>query len=104
MPVCAYTPTEILATQHFETLKQWAEPIGVKVALLTGSTRTAARREIHERLESGEIDIIAGTHALIEDTVRFKCLGLAVIDEQIGLVLLRGRGCGERIQYGLMCL
>lgn len=75
-------PTEILATQHFETLKQWAEPIGVKVALLTGSTRTAARREIHERLESGEIDIIVGTHALIEDTVRFKCLGLAVIDEQ----------------------
>ncbi|MDE5882932.1 MAG: ATP-dependent DNA helicase RecG [Muribaculaceae bacterium] len=75
-------PTEILATQHYETLKGWAEPIGVKVALLTGSTRTAARREIHAGLESGEIDIIVGTHALIEDTVKFHRLGLAVIDEQ----------------------
>lgn len=75
-------PTEILATQHYETLSKWAEPIGVKVALLTGSTRTAARREIHAGLESGDIDIIVGTHALIEDTVKFKRLGLAVIDEQ----------------------
>ncbi len=75
-------PTEILAQQHYETLRQWAEPIGVKVALLTGSTRTAARREIHAGLESGEIDIIVGTHALIEDTVVFHRLGLAVIDEQ----------------------
>lgn len=75
-------PTEILATQHYETLKEWAEPIGVKVALLTGSTRAAARREIHAGLESGDIDIIVGTHALIEDTVKFHRLGLAVIDEQ----------------------
>lgn len=75
-------PTEILAGQHYETLRAWAEPIGVKVALLTGSTRTAARREIHEGLESGGIDIIVGTHALLEDTVVFKQLGLAVIDEQ----------------------
>ncbi len=75
-------PTEILARQHYETLRQWAEPIGVKVALLTGSTRTAARREIHAGLESGEIDIIVGTHALIEDTVVFHRLGLVVIDEQ----------------------
>lgn len=75
-------PTEILAQQHYETLCKWAEPIGVKVALLTGSTRTAARREIHAGLESGEIDIIVGTHALIEDTVVFHRLGLAVIDEQ----------------------
>ena len=75
-------PTEILARQHYETLQKWAEPIGVKVALLTGSTRAAARREIHAGLESGEIDIIVGTHALIEDTVVFHRLGLAVIDEQ----------------------
>lgn len=75
-------PTEILAQQHYETLRQWAEPIGVKVALLTGSTRTATRREIHAGLESGEIDIIVGTHALIEDTVVFHRLGLVVIDEQ----------------------
>lgn len=75
-------PTEILAHQHYETLSSWAAPVGVKVALLTGSTRTAARREIHEGLENGSIDIIVGTHALIEETVKFKCLGLAVIDEQ----------------------
>jgi len=75
-------PTEILATQHYETLKCWADPIGVRVELLTGSTRAAARRDIHAGLESGDTDIIVGTHALIEDSVRFKRLGLAVIDEQ----------------------
>ncbi|MEZ3551967.1 MAG: ATP-dependent DNA helicase RecG [Muribaculaceae bacterium] len=75
-------PTEILATQHYESLRQWADPIGVKVALLTGSTRASERRRIHEGLESGEIDIVVGTHALIEDTVRFHKLGLVVIDEQ----------------------
>lgn len=75
-------PTEILATQHYETIRVWAEKIGVKVALLTGSTRSAVRREIHEGLENGDINIIIGTHALIEDTVKFFRLGLAVIDEQ----------------------
>lgn len=75
-------PTEILAQQHYATIKQWAAPIGVNVALLTGSTRTAARREIHEGLLSGDIDIIVGTHALIEENVKFHRLGLAVIDEQ----------------------
>lgn len=75
-------PTEILASQHYESLREWAEPIGVNVRLLTGSTRAAARREIHEALENGDIDILVGTHALIEDTVKFKKLGLAVIDEQ----------------------
>lgn len=75
-------PTEILAQQHFASLTEWARPIGVKVALLTGSTRAAARREIHAGLLSGEIDIIVGTHALIEDSVQFHLLGLVVIDEQ----------------------
>lgn len=75
-------PTEILAQQHYASLKGWAEPIGVKVALLTGSTRTAERREIHAGLLSGDIDIIVGTHALIEDSVNFRLLGLTVIDEQ----------------------
>lgn len=75
-------PTEILASQHYETIKAWADPIGVRVALLTGSTRTKERREIHASLESGELDILVGTHALIEDTVVFHRLGLAVIDEQ----------------------
>lgn len=75
-------PTEILASQHFETIRNWGEKIGLKVELLTGSTRTKARKEIHEGLLSGEIHIIVGTHALIEDNVQFKNLGLTVIDEQ----------------------
>ncbi len=75
-------PTEILATQHYASLKQWAEPIGVKVVLLTGSTKASERKKIHEGLLSGEVNIIVGTHALIEDTVQFKKLGLVVIDEQ----------------------
>ena len=75
-------PTEILATQHYDTLRAWAQDIGVNVRLLTGNTRTKERREIHEGLLDGSIDIIVGTHALIEDTVQFKSLGLVVIDEQ----------------------
>lgn len=75
-------PTEILAGQHYETIRAWGEKIGLRVELLTGSTRTKARREIHEGLISGDVDIIVGTHALIEDTVQFKNLGLTVIDEQ----------------------
>lgn len=75
-------PTEILATQHYDTLHSWAQDIGVNVRLLTGNTRTKKRREIHEGLLDGSIDIIVGTHALIEDTVQFKSLGLVVIDEQ----------------------
>lgn len=75
-------PTEILASQHFETIRVWGEAIGLRVALLTGNTRAKARREIHEGLQSGDIDIIVGTHALIEDNVQFRNLGLTVIDEQ----------------------
>lgn len=75
-------PTEILATQHYETLRAWGEMIGINVRLLTGSTRAKDRREIHAGLLDGSIDIIIGTHALIEDTVQFHQLGLVVIDEQ----------------------
>lgn len=75
-------PTEILAGQHYETLKKWGDAIGVRVELLTGSTRTKLRREIHAGLLSGDIHILVGTHALIEDAVQFRNLGLAVIDEQ----------------------
>lgn len=75
-------PTEILATQHYETIKTMADPLGVKVSLLTGSTRKRERERIHAQLESGELQILIGTHALIEDTVQFHNLGLAVIDEQ----------------------
>lgn len=75
-------PTEILAGQHFETLREWGEKIGVNVCLLTGSTKKKERSQIHSGLLSGEIDILVGTHALLEDIVTFKRLGVAVIDEQ----------------------
>lgn len=79
---CLMAPTEILAGQHFETLSEWGRGIGLRVELLTGSTRAKARRGIHEGLMSGDIDILVGTHALIEDSVEFRNLGIAVIDEQ----------------------
>ena len=79
---CIMAPTEILAGQHLETIKPMADAIGVKVALLTGSTRKKERTAIHEALMSGELQILIGTHALIEDTVQFHNLGLVVIDEQ----------------------
>ncbi len=79
---CLMAPTEILATQHYENISRQLEGMPVKAALLTGSTKTAERRAIHEGLLNGEIRILIGTHALIEDEVRFQNLGLAVIDEQ----------------------
>lgn len=75
-------PTEILAMQHFEGLKELLANSEITVALLTGSTKTAKRKEIHQQLENGELNILIGTHALIEEKVKFKNLGLAVIDEQ----------------------
>lgn len=75
-------PTEILATQHYQTIRELCDKIGVRVELLTGSTRKKNREEIHEGLMSGEVKILIGTHALIEDTVKFANLGLVVIDEQ----------------------
>lgn len=79
---CIMAPTEILATQHFASLKEFLGDLGVSVALLTGSTRPKARVLLHEQLRSGELNILIGTHALIEDTVQFSNLGLVVIDEQ----------------------
>jgi len=75
-------PTEILATQHFHTINDFVCQLPVNVALLTGSTKAAERKIIHEQLESGELHILIGTHALLEDKVKFKNLGLSVIDEQ----------------------
>ncbi|MEN6509217.1 MAG: ATP-dependent DNA helicase RecG [Smithella sp.] len=75
-------PTEILARQHYITLSAWAEPIGLRVVLLTGSMANAVRNEILAQIASGRADIIIGTHALIQESVDFKKLGLAVIDEQ----------------------
>ena len=79
---CIMAPTEVLAQQHFANISKYLAPTGVEVALLTGSTKTAERRRIHTGLEDGSIGIIVGTHALIEDTVIFDRLGLAIVDEQ----------------------
>lgn len=79
---CIMAPTEILATQHYETIREWCRPIGVEVRLLKGSTKASERTEIHAGLLSGKVQILVGTHALIEDTVQFRQLGIAVIDEQ----------------------
>jgi ATP-dependent DNA helicase RecG len=75
-------PTEILAQQHFSGLSELAEKIGVKIRLLTGSTKKKDRTILHQELESGELHIVVGTHALLEDKVVFKNIGFVVIDEQ----------------------
>lgn len=75
-------PTEILATQHFNGIKELLENTGINIELLTGSTKTKKRREIHENLENGNLHILVGTHAILEDKVKFQRLGMAIIDEQ----------------------
>ncbi len=79
---CLMAPTEILAFQHYESLKPFAEKMGLQLALLTGSTKKSQREIIHQQLQSGDLPILIGTHALLEDVVQFKNLGLAIIDEQ----------------------
>ena len=79
---CLMAPTEILATQHYLTFQRMLDGLGVNVQLLTGSLRPAAKKKIKQQLADGEIDLLIGTHALIEDNVAFRDLGLVVIDEQ----------------------
>ena len=79
---CLMAPTEILATQHYETIRQLTEPIGIRTGLLTGSTRKKERETLLNELLTGEIHLLIGTHALIEDTVNFSNLGMVIIDEQ----------------------
>lgn len=79
---CIMAPTEILAQQHFNGISELLENTGIKVRLLTGSTKTSERKIIHEELLNGELSILVGTHAVLEDVVQFKNLGLAIIDEQ----------------------
>ena len=79
---CLMAPTEILANQHFIGLSEFATTLNINIKILTGSTKTAARKIIHEELENGSLQILIGTHALLEDKVQFQNLGLAVIDEQ----------------------
>ncbi len=82
MQACLMAPTEILATQHYESISELLAPTGVCVRLLKGSTRANERRAIHEGLRAGTLDILIGTHAIIEEDVQFRNLGMAVIDEQ----------------------
>ncbi|MCT3762197.1 ATP-dependent DNA helicase RecG [Elizabethkingia anophelis] len=79
---CLMAPTEILAQQHFNGISDLLYGTGIEVKLLTGSTKASERKVIHEMLENGTLPIIVGTHALLEDKVKFKKLGLAIIDEQ----------------------
>ena len=79
---CMLAPTEILAEQHFATLRRMLGTLPVRVELLTGSTKAKDRTPLFEALESGEIDILVGTHAVLEDNVLFRNLGIVVIDEQ----------------------
>ncbi len=79
---CIMAPTEILANQHYESILEFSEKINLNVKLLTGSKKTAERKIIHQELEEGSLQILIGTHALLEDKVKFKNLGLAIIDEQ----------------------
>jgi ATP-dependent DNA helicase RecG len=75
-------PTEILAQQHYHSLKRYADTMNISIALLTGSTKKSVRREIHEGLRNGSLKVLIGTHALLEEEVQFQQLGLAVVDEQ----------------------
>jgi ATP-dependent DNA helicase RecG len=79
---CIMAPTEILANQHFDQFSGLLAELNVEVALITGSTKAAERKVLLQKIQQGEIKIVVGTHALIEDAVQFKSLGLAVVDEQ----------------------
>ena len=79
---CLMAPTEILANQHFETISDLLKDLPIKVGLLTGSKKAAERKVLHQELENGAIHLLIGTHALLEDKVKYKNLGLVIIDEQ----------------------
>jgi ATP-dependent DNA helicase RecG len=79
---CLMAPTEILADQHYQGLKVYADQLGINLGKLTGSTPTRVRRELHEQLRAGEMQMLVGTHALLEDVVQFRNLGLTIMDEQ----------------------
>ncbi|QKG51486.1 ATP-dependent DNA helicase RecG [Hymenobacter sp. BRD67] len=79
---CLMAPTEILADQHYQGLKVYADQLGINLGKLTGSTRTSQRRILHEQLREGTMQMLVGTHALLEDVVQFRNLGLTIMDEQ----------------------
>jgi ATP-dependent DNA helicase RecG len=82
MQATIVAPTEILAQQHYKTLSQFAAPLGLTIKLLTGATKATERKEIHNQLQSGELQLLIGTHAVLEPNVHFQNLGFAIIDEQ----------------------
>ena len=79
---CLMAPTEILSVQHYNGLSDLCKNLNISISLLTGSSKTSERKKIHENLENGSLQLLIGTHALLEDKVKFKNLGLAIIDEQ----------------------
>jgi len=79
---CLMAPTEILSVQHYNGLSELCNKLNIRIEILTGSSKASERKKIHEALENGELNLLIGTHALLEDKVKFKNLGLAVIDEQ----------------------
>jgi ATP-dependent DNA helicase RecG len=79
---CLMAPTEILSVQHYNGLIELCKYLNISIYILTGSTKASDRKKIHEKLENGEINLLIGTHALLEDKVKFRNLGLAIIDEQ----------------------
>jgi ATP-dependent DNA helicase RecG len=100
-------PTEILAEQHFRKIAAWMEPLGVKVAWLTGSLKKKEKQAASELVESGEAQLVVGTHALIQDTVQFAKLGIVIVDEQhrfgVGQRLtLRNKGSDGLVPHQLM--
>ncbi len=95
-------PTDILTRQHYHTMQKWLEPIGIRVAILTAREKGKAREQILNDLASGHIDLIVGTHSIIQDTVNFSKLGLAIVDEQhrFGVeqrITLSGKGSNPHI-------
>ncbi len=95
-------PTEILAEQHYRNIARWVESLGLRAALLLGSTRTAEKKEVARQIENGEIQFVVGTHALIQEGVEFRKLGLVVVDEQhrFGVVqraALRAKGANPDV-------
>ncbi|MFT5863329.1 MAG: ATP-dependent DNA helicase RecG [Flavobacteriales bacterium] len=79
---CLMAPTALLSVQHYEGIVELCNPLKTRISLLQGSTKASTRKILHEQLENGEIDILIGTHAVLEDKVKFKNLGLVIIDEQ----------------------
>jgi ATP-dependent DNA helicase RecG len=75
-------PTEVLAEQHYLNLHRWVEPLGIKVALLTSSVKSSEREDLYQRIRNGDVQLVIGTHAVIQEAVEFNRLGLAIIDEQ----------------------